>query len=38
MIQESRKYQAYYTKSTSIVDYMIEKLQIKPNDLILASS
>ena len=35
MIKEARKYQAYYTKSTPIVDYMIEKLQIQPNDLIL---
>ena len=34
MIQEARKYQAYYTKSTPIVDYMINKLMLSPNDKI----
>lgn len=30
-----KKYQAYYTKSTPIVDYMVKKLSILPNDIIL---
>jgi 16S rRNA A1518/A1519 N6-dimethyltransferase RsmA/KsgA/DIM1 with predicted DNA glycosylase/AP lyase activity len=32
MIQEARKYQAFYTKSIPIVDYMIEKLLLKQDD------
>ena len=35
MLQEARKYQAFYTKSTPIVDYMVQKLSLKPNDKIL---
>ena len=34
MIQEARKYQAFYTKSVPIVDYMIEKLSLKQEDRI----
>ncbi len=34
MINEARKYQAFYTKSTPIVDYMVEKLLLKPTDKI----
>ena len=34
MIQEARKYQAFYTKSIPIVDYMIEKLSLKQEDRI----
>ncbi len=34
MIQEARKYQAFYTKSIPIVDYMIGKLSLKQEDKI----
>jgi len=34
MIQEAKKYQAFYTKSIPIVDYMIEKLSLKQEDRI----
>ena len=34
MIQDARKYQAFYTKSAPIVDYMIEKLSLKQEDRI----
>lgn len=34
MIQEARKYQAFYTKSTPIVDYMVNKLKLNLNDKI----
>ena len=34
MVQEARKYQAFYTKSTSIVDYMVSKLSLKNDDKI----
>ncbi len=34
MIQEARKYQAFYTKSTPIVDYMVSKLSLKNDDKI----
>ncbi len=34
-IQETKKYQAYYTKSTPIVDYMVNKLELKESDRIL---
>jgi len=34
MIQEARKYQAFYTRSVPIVDYMIEKLSLKQEDKI----
>jgi tRNA1(Val) A37 N6-methylase TrmN6 len=34
MIKETRKYQAYYTKSTPIVDYMVGKLFLKTTDKI----
>lgn len=34
MIQEARKYQAFYTKSTPIVDYMVSKLSLKNDDRI----
>lgn len=34
MINEGRKYQAFYTKSTPIVDYMINNLLLKPDDRI----
>ncbi len=33
-IQESRKYQSFYTKSTPIVDYMVSQLWLKPDDRI----
>jgi phospholipid N-methyltransferase len=32
MISEARKYQAFYTKSAPIVDYMVSKLLLKPTD------
>ena len=34
MINEARKYQAFYTKSTPIVDYMVYKLLLNPTDKI----
>jgi adenine-specific DNA-methyltransferase len=34
MLLESRKYQAFYTKSTPIVDYMVNKLALKTTDKI----
>lgn len=34
MIQEARKYQAFYTKSAPIVDYMVSKLSLKATDKI----
>ena len=34
MINEARKYQAFYTKSTPIVDYMVSKLLLNPSDKI----
>ena len=34
MINEAKKYQAFYTKSTLIVDYMVDKLLLKPADKI----
>lgn len=34
MISEARKYQAFYTKSTPIVDYMVNKLSLKASDKI----
>jgi phospholipid N-methyltransferase len=34
MIQEARKYQAFYTKSIPIVDYMVGKLSLKQEDKI----
>ena len=34
MIKEARKYQAFYTKSTPIVDYMVNKLSLTNNDKI----
>lgn len=34
MINDARKYQAFYTKSTPIVDYMVDKLLLKPTDKI----
>lgn len=34
MISEARKYQAFYTKSTPIVDYMVSKLSLRANDKI----
>ncbi|MDR2581291.1 MAG: class I SAM-dependent methyltransferase [Fibromonadaceae bacterium] len=34
MTQETRKYQAFYTRSIPIVDYMIEKLSLKREDRI----
>jgi hypothetical protein len=34
MISEARKYQAFYTKSTPIVDYMVNKLSLKRDDKI----
>jgi len=33
-MQEARKYQSFYTKSIPIVNYMIEKLSLKPEDRI----
>jgi adenine-specific DNA-methyltransferase len=35
MLQEARRYQAFYTKSTPIVDYMVNKLMLKSTDKIL---
>ncbi|HPX75063.1 MAG TPA: Eco57I restriction-modification methylase domain-containing protein [Bacteroidales bacterium] len=35
MFQEARKYQAFYTKSTPIVDYMVQNLSLKSDDRIL---
>ena len=32
---EDRIYQAYYTKSTPIVDYMLNRLEVKHSDAIL---
>ena len=34
MINEARKYQAFYTKSTPIVDYMVDKLLLNQTDKI----
>jgi adenine-specific DNA-methyltransferase len=34
MINEARKYQAFYTKSTPIVEYMVDKLLLSPADKI----
>jgi adenine-specific DNA-methyltransferase len=34
MLKEARKYQAFYTKSTPIVDYMVGKLSLKSTDKI----
>lgn len=34
MISESRKYQAFYTKSTPIVDYMVNQLSLQASDKI----
>lgn len=34
MISEARKYQAFYTKSTPIVDYMVSRLSLEPSDKI----
>jgi adenine-specific DNA-methyltransferase len=34
MVREARKYQAFYTKSTAIVDYMVGKLSLKAKDRI----
>ena len=34
MITEARKYQAFYTKSTPIVDYMVNKLNLSSTDKI----
>lgn len=34
MLKEARKYQAFYTKSIPIVDYMVNKLMLTPNDKI----
>src|SRR5690606_1426690 len=34
MISEARKYQAFYTKSTPIVDYMVSKLSLNSSDKI----
>jgi adenine-specific DNA-methyltransferase len=34
MVKEARKYQAFYTKSTTIVDYMVHKLSLNPTDKI----
>lgn len=34
MISEARKYQAFYTKSTPIVDYMVSKLSLQASDKI----
>jgi adenine-specific DNA-methyltransferase len=34
MVNETRKYQAFYTKSTPIVDYMIGKLSLRSTDKI----
>ncbi len=34
MINEARKYQAFYTKSTPIVEYMVDQLLLNPTDKI----
>lgn len=34
MITEAKKYQAFYTESTAIVEYMVSKLSLKPGDAI----
>lgn len=34
MVSEAKKYQAFYTKSTPIVDYMVDKLILKSTDKI----
>lgn len=34
MISEARRYQAFYTKSTPIVDYMVSKLSLQTSDKI----
>jgi len=34
MLNDARKYQAFYTKSTPIVDYMVDKLLLKSTDKI----
>ena len=34
MINDARKYQAFYTKSKPIVDYMVDKLLLRPTDKI----
>ena len=34
MISEARKYQAFYTKSTPIVDYMVNQLSLQASDKI----
>ena len=34
MLQEAKRYQAFYTKSTPIVDYMVKKLNLKSQDKI----
>ena len=34
MINEARKYQAFYTKSTPIVEYMVDKLLLNQSDKI----
>ena len=34
MISEARKYQAFYTKSTPIIDYMVGKLSLQTSDKI----
>jgi len=34
MMQEARKYQAFYTRSAPIADYMVSKLNLKPTDKI----
>ena len=34
MINEARRYQSFYTKSTPIVDYMVNKLLLNPRDKI----
>ncbi len=34
MISEARKYQAFYTRSTPIVDYMVNKLSLQESDKI----
>lgn len=34
MVKEAKKYQAFYTKSTPIVDYMVNKLLLKSSDKI----
>ena len=34
MINDAKKYQAFYTRSTPIVDYMVDNLSLNPTDLI----